>query len=122
MNVAGELLQTAFLFVARFLFRTRAENLQIKGLLEFRFCPSENGAPGEIRTPDPQVRSLMLYPTELRAQQPRSVPTPGTRCARKAPGCTSGPTAIKSGMARPPSSHPPMTPEAAQRAIESHWP
>jgi Phage integrase family len=24
-------------------------------------------APGEIRTPDPQVRSLMLYPTELRA-------------------------------------------------------
>ena len=25
------------------------------------------GAPGEIRTPDPQVRSLMLYPTELRA-------------------------------------------------------
>ena len=27
-------------------------------------------APGEIRTPDPQVRSLMLYPTELRARQP----------------------------------------------------
>jgi hypothetical protein len=26
-------------------------------------------APGEIRTPDPQVRSLMLYPTELRARQ-----------------------------------------------------
>ena len=26
------------------------------------------GAPGEIRTPDPQVRSLVLYPTELRAQ------------------------------------------------------
>ena len=25
-------------------------------------------APGEIRTPDPQVRSLMLYPTELRAR------------------------------------------------------
>ena len=27
------------------------------------------GAPGEIRTPDPQVRSLVLYPTELRAQK-----------------------------------------------------
>jgi hypothetical protein len=27
----------------------------------------EDCAPGEIRTPDPQVRSLMLYPTELRA-------------------------------------------------------
>ena len=27
----------------------------------------ENGAPGEIRTPDPLVRSQILYPTELRA-------------------------------------------------------
>ncbi len=27
-----------------------------------------NGAPGEIRTPDPLVRSQVLYPTELRAQ------------------------------------------------------
>jgi hypothetical protein len=26
-----------------------------------------DGAPGEIRTPDPQVRSLVLYPAELRA-------------------------------------------------------
>src|SRR3546814_19663998 len=26
------------------------------------------GAPGEIRTPDPQVRSLVLYPAELRAR------------------------------------------------------
>src|SRR5579862_6993051 len=29
---------------------------------------SQDGAPGEIRTPDPQVRSLVLYPTELRAR------------------------------------------------------
>jgi hypothetical protein len=28
-----------------------------------------HGAPGEIRTPDPQVRSLVLYPAELRAQK-----------------------------------------------------
>ena len=27
-----------------------------------------NGAPEEIRTPDPQIRSLVLYPTELRAR------------------------------------------------------
>jgi hypothetical protein len=27
------------------------------------------GAPGEIRTPDPLVRSQILYPTELRAQR-----------------------------------------------------
>ena len=26
------------------------------------------GAPGEIRTPDPQIRSLVLYPAELRAR------------------------------------------------------
>jgi hypothetical protein len=26
-----------------------------------------NGAPEEIRTPDPQIRSLVLYPAELRA-------------------------------------------------------
>ena len=25
-----------------------------------------NGEPGAIRTPDPQIRSLMLYPAELR--------------------------------------------------------
>ncbi len=27
-----------------------------------------NGAPEEIRTPDPLVRSQVLYPAELRAQ------------------------------------------------------
>jgi hypothetical protein len=26
----------------------------------------KNGAPEEIRTPDPQIRSLVLYPAELR--------------------------------------------------------
>src|SRR5277367_1860055 len=29
---------------------------------------NKNGAPGEIRTPDPLVRSQMLYPAELRAR------------------------------------------------------
>ena len=29
----------------------------------------ENGAPGEIRTPDHLVRSQVLYPAELRAQK-----------------------------------------------------
>jgi hypothetical protein len=28
-----------------------------------------SGAPGEIRTPDPQIRSLVLYPAELRARR-----------------------------------------------------
>ena len=30
--------------------------------------PSENGAPGGIRTPDQEVRSLLLYPAELRVR------------------------------------------------------
>ena len=38
------------------------------------------GAPEEIRTPDPQIRSLVLYPAELRA-----------RCAaRKMAACGAG--------------------------------
>jgi hypothetical protein len=31
----------------------------------------DNGAPGKIRTPDPQIRSLVLYPAELPAQKPK---------------------------------------------------
>src|ERR1700735_2653438 len=38
--------------------KTPARSIKIK----------ENGAPGEIRTPDPLVRSQMLYPAELRAR------------------------------------------------------
>jgi hypothetical protein len=30
---------------------------------------SLDGAPEEIRTPDPQIRSLVLYPAELRARR-----------------------------------------------------
>ena len=37
-----------------------------------------NGAPEEIRTPDPQIRSLVLYPAELRALTlPRAPPAQG---------------------------------------------
>ena len=38
-----------------------------------------NGAPGEIRTPDHQVRSLVLYPTELRARAETCSTTPDPR-------------------------------------------
>ena len=31
------------------------------------FLKGKNGAPEEIRTPDPQIRSLVLYPAELPA-------------------------------------------------------
>src|SRR5208282_2201434 len=39
-----------------------------------------SGAPEEIRTPDPQIRSLVLYPAELRA---RCVARLGGRCAMR---------------------------------------
>ncbi len=35
---------------------------------------ARNGAPEEIRTPDPQIRSLVLYPAELRARRSRTEP------------------------------------------------
>ena len=35
-----------------------------------------NGAPGEIRTPDPLVRSQVLYPTELQARRGKPVARP----------------------------------------------
>jgi hypothetical protein len=39
-----------------------------KSLVENTCCPlGRYGAPGRIRTHDPQIRSLVLYPTELRA-------------------------------------------------------
>src|SRR5437899_12221886 len=33
-----------------------------------QLCQMDAGAPEEIRTPDPQIRSLVLYPAELRAR------------------------------------------------------
>ena len=41
--------------------------MQEKGLRRRSSKPLIYGAPGEIRTPDPLVRSQVLYPTELRA-------------------------------------------------------
>src|SRR5216684_3879984 len=43
-----------------------------------------SGAPGEIRTPDPLVRSQMLYPAELRA---RNAIIPITRLWRISGSC-----------------------------------
>ena len=37
--------------------------------LSYRRWENCNGAPEEIRTPDPQIRSLVLYPAELRARE-----------------------------------------------------
>src|SRR5580704_13406124 len=71
-------------------------------------CSGVRGAPGEIRTPDPQIRSLVLYPAELRARrvlaigfaaywQARAVPPTGQVYGERAlsppespPGCPAG--------------------------------
>ncbi len=34
---------------------------------KYLICNKLNGAPERIRTSDPQIRSLVLYPAELRA-------------------------------------------------------
>lgn len=47
-------------------FRTPEISMPFKGLDSFNLPKEENGAPGTIRTSDPQIRSLMLYPAELR--------------------------------------------------------
>ena len=41
----------------------------------------ENGAPERIRTSDPQIRSLVLYPAELRARCGGSAPKRTPPCA-----------------------------------------
>jgi hypothetical protein len=41
------------------------------------------GAPGEIRTPDPLVRSQMLYPAELRARVVEAIEKYGWRQVRR---------------------------------------
>ena len=49
--------------------RRRASlRVRVRRRHELRTCPSPPSAPGVNRTPDLQVRSLTLYPTELRAQ------------------------------------------------------
>ena len=44
------------------------------GRPEVSGTPRNHGAPGGIRTPDPQVRSLVLYPAELPARGGRILP------------------------------------------------
>src|SRR6202795_4378570 len=60
------------------------------------------GAPGEIRTPDPQIRSLVLYPAELRARRVLAI---GFAAYWQAPAAAAGQqgsrrmTAVAAGIA-----------------------
>ena len=79
----------------------------------------KNGAPEEIRTPDPQIRSLVLYPAELRV-----------RTGRLSVGVWRSSKAGRSGMQAPISkkSHFPfhatrhVRSGAGAPVVESHWP
>ena len=46
--------------------KAKFENIKTKNII-INFFINLYGAPGEIRTPDPLVRSQVLYPAELRA-------------------------------------------------------
>jgi hypothetical protein len=41
----------------------------VQSTISFEINYLVDGAPEEIRTPDPQIRSLVLYPAELRARR-----------------------------------------------------
>ncbi len=45
------------------------------------FKGKRNGAPEEIRTPDPQIRSLVLYPAELRVRLSAVCPASSAACS-----------------------------------------
>ena len=48
-----------------------------------------NGAPEEIRTPDPQIRSLVLYPAELRVRAAVPLGLRGDPLKRRPDDCKS---------------------------------
>ena len=48
--------------------RQKSQTAKKRRIRKSRKSLKENGAPEEIRTPDPQIRSLVLYPAELRAR------------------------------------------------------
>jgi hypothetical protein len=63
-------------------------HLQVKSLrLKRHSVGKTNGAPEEIRTPDPQIRSLVLYPAELRVRANRLSVGVGDPLKRDDPEC-----------------------------------
>ena len=69
--------------LSRFSRRERSASHEAKSRAKPRH-PQNDGAPGEIRTPDLQLRRLPLYPAELRARS--------FSLHRSASGCTRCPS------------------------------
>jgi hypothetical protein len=74
LEEAGEKVSTLLLEASGSILVAEAKQLEVRTAQVIEL----ESAPGEIRTPDPQVRSLMLYPTELRARRADSTANPGT--------------------------------------------
>jgi integrase len=72
LEEAGEKVSTLLLEASGSILVAEAKQLEVRSAQVIEF----ESAPGEIRTPDPQVRSLMLYPTELRARRADSTANP----------------------------------------------
>jgi hypothetical protein len=82
VSITGHSLRTAQTIIEKYLKRTSklaaSAIAKFENVLETEFAkrPANRlvkstlsiGAPEEIRTPDPQIRSLVLYPAELRAR------------------------------------------------------
>ena len=78
LEEAGEKVSTVLLEASGSILVAQAKLIDVKSAQVIEL----ESAPGEIRTPDPQVRSLMLYPTELRARAADSTEIP---CAGNGP-------------------------------------
>ena len=68
-----------FCFTVGFLPNARGRVCRVNAVRFARYV-LYSGAPGEIRTPDPQIRSLVLYPAELRARCTSCGKITGCRC------------------------------------------
>src|SRR5215475_4511383 len=73
-----------------------------------------NGAPERIRTPNPQIRSLVLYPVELRAH----VAAKGSAALCRPPDASGGRYTKAVGMTRLPA---PAQSAGAPRSLQPGW-
>jgi hypothetical protein len=86
LEEAGEKVSTVLLEASGSILVAQSKLIDVKSAQVIEL----ESAPGEIRTPDPQVRSLMLYPTELRARAADSteIPCVGNGPLAQRPGGT----------------------------------
>jgi hypothetical protein len=75
MLIGGEAMQSAF--------HLGLNLALLHAVPAYDYGIKRNGAPERIRTSDPQIRSLMLYPAELRARIRRHSKCPAVLMRRR---------------------------------------